>query len=131
MEHLKLLKVLDFDANDRDSVSKLVKVVANFVDKNVLILLLDVDTSMLNAKKKPFLVSIAPRDEKIIYNFDTKTKTVHILAEPGSLKELLTVSQSLNGHLLTLIVNVCIDLRQVIMYVTLFLHMTNTQIQLN
>ena len=126
MEHLKLLKVLDFDANDRDSVSKLVKVVANFVDKNVLILLLDVDTSMLNAKKKPFLVSIAPRDEKIIYNFDTKTKTVHILAEPGSLKELLTVS-----HLLTLIVNVCFDLRQVIMYVTLFLHMTNTQIQLN
>ena len=93
MEHLKLLKVLDFDANDRDSVSKLVKVVANFVDKNVLILLLDVDTSMLNAKKKPFLVSIAPRDEKIIYNFDAKTKTVHILAEPGSLKELLTVSQ--------------------------------------
>ena len=76
MEHLKLLKVLDFDANDRDSVS-----------------MLDVDTSMLNAKKKPFLVSIAPRDEKIIYNFDTKTKTVHILAEPGSLKELLTVSQ--------------------------------------
>jgi len=85
------LQILDFDAGDADSAKKLLAVVNSYTDRNAAILLLDMDTSMLNTIKQEFIFSISKREERIFFNNDQKNKKLHLLANPTELKALLEV----------------------------------------
>jgi hypothetical protein len=85
------LQILDFNAGDADSATKLIGTINSYIGKNAVILLLDMDTSMLNIEKQAFIFSISKRQETIFFSNDQKSKKLQLLANPADLKTFLEV----------------------------------------
>ena len=85
-------QVVDFDAGDGDSASKLLGVIERYTDTKVAVLLLDTDTALFNCNKLRLLMALAAKDEEIFYSYSETTKKLQLLANPGALKTFLQVA---------------------------------------
>ena len=84
--------MVDFDAGDGDSASKLLGVIERYADTKVAVLLLDTDTALFNCNKLRLLMALAAKDEEIFYSYSETAKKLQLLANPGALKTFLQVA---------------------------------------
>ena len=86
-------QVLDCTPDDVTCIPHLLKRVEKYVDKNVLILLLNSDVSMLNIPKRKFLLSMLTQEAKIIVSH------LNSLGNLGAGLQLVAEARALKGFL--------------------------------
>ena len=65
--------------------------ISEYTDQKVMVLVLDIDTAMINSQKHNFLIALSKWDKYIFFSNNQKNKRVQLLANPQFLQKLLLV----------------------------------------
>jgi hypothetical protein len=88
------LQVLDCAPTGIDCGKKLLDSIEEYIDKNIVVILLNTDHSMVNCQKNALVYSLREKEEKIIiseHGLDQDSIGLQLVADANSLKQFLQV----------------------------------------
>ena len=94
LKELLHFQVLDCAPNGNDCGKKLLDSIEEYLDKNIVVILLNTDHSMVNCQKNALVYSLREKEEKIIiseHGLDQDSIGLQLVADANSLKKFLQV----------------------------------------